>query len=335
MHARHVFALLTLALALGTGCTYDFDQFREQGGSTTPTQDVSGDSGASDTGPRDVGADARVTPDSGGDGGPADAARADGGPADATAPDAADATADASEDMSVEEDMGVVPDPALCGNDVIDPGELCDPCPVCDDMDACTMDSSQGSASTCDQVCSFSQPQAQCISGDGCCPVSCTLADDADCTPDCRLDHTWPQNLKGLEAQLFALLNQGRAQARSCDGATLSGPQPAFTLDPALVIAARCQAEDMAKRNYVSATTPEGDQVDFWVDPTGYDWASLASHVSSAATPQAMVDSWFASPRICARMMDPSYTEAGVGWATAPGTTGGLPRGAHVAAQPR
>jgi len=217
---------------------------------------------------------------------------------------------------------------------MLDPGELCDPCQACDDMNACTTDSSSGSANTCNLVCSFSQPETQCISGDGCCPVACTLANDSDCTPDCSLDHTWPQNLKSLELQLFTAVNRGRSQGRAC-GMQLYPPQPPFILNQDLVIAARCPAEDMAKRNYVSATTPEGDQVDFWVNPTGYNWNQLASHVSSGATPQQMVDGWFASERICERMMNPIYTETGIGWATDPGTTGMLPRGAHIAAQPR
>ena len=341
MHARILSALIVFALA--TGCTYDFDQFRDQTGSVTPGSDAADDSGGggptdlgvTDTGPtlEDTGpTDSGPTPDTGADAG------ADAGPTD-TGVDPADTGTDggmSTEDMGMDAapDMAIVPDPALCGNGVIDPGELCDPCLACDDMNACTTDSSQGSADTCDLVCSFSQPETQCISGDGCCPVSCTLANDSDCTPDCNLDHTWPQNLKNLESQLFTAINQGRSQGRAC-GMQLYPPQPPFILDPQLVLAARCQAEDMAKRNYVSATTPEGDQVDFWVNPTGYNWNQLASHVSSAATPQQMADAWFASERICERMMSPTYTEAGIGWATDPGTTGMLPRGAHIAAQPR
>jgi uncharacterized protein YkwD len=343
MHARLLPALIVSALT--AGCTYDFDQFRDQAGSVNPgadaagTADDSGGAGGADLGPEDTGStvadtgpgDTGPTPDAATDAG-ADTG-ADTGATDAGLMDGGMSTEDAGADAD-EADMGIVPDPALCGNDVIDPGELCDPCPACDDMNACTTDSSQGSADTCDLVCSFSQPETQCISGDGCCPVACTLANDSDCTPDCTLDHTWPQNLKNLELQLFTAINQGRSQGRAC-GRQLYPPQPPFTLDQDLVLAARCQAEDMAKRNYVSATTPEGDQVDFWVNPTGYNWNQLASHVSSAATPQQMVDGWFASVRICERMMSPTYTEAGVGWATDPGTTGMLPRGAHIAAQPR
>ncbi len=137
-------------LALGAGCTYDFDQYRDQTGSTNPDQDAARDSSGEvkpDQGNRDATTDASAAPDTSPmDSGGADVTVADmGGDTHTSDTGLADAgPGDAATDMSVEEDMGVVPDPALCGNNVIDPGELCDPCQACDDMNACTTDSSSG-----------------------------------------------------------------------------------------------------------------------------------------------------------------------------------------------
>lgn len=70
----------------------------------------------------------------------------------------------------------------VCGNGVIEGNEICDGnCPTtCNDNKACTTDKLTGSASTCNAVCS-STPITVCKTGDGCCPTSCTNANDAEC----------------------------------------------------------------------------------------------------------------------------------------------------------
>jgi hypothetical protein len=73
---------------------------------------------------------------------------------------------------------------ATCGNGVLDPGETCDPpgsCPSsCSDGNACTIDSSTGSAAGCNLSCTH-QAISACISGDGCCPAGCNANTDSDC----------------------------------------------------------------------------------------------------------------------------------------------------------
>ena len=74
-------------------------------------------------------------------------------------------------------------DCASCGNDIVELGEICDgdcPAPGCDDLDACTTDSGQGDAATCDLVCD-NQPITQCVGGDNCCPSGCDANSDSDC----------------------------------------------------------------------------------------------------------------------------------------------------------
>lgn len=67
---------------------------------------------------------------------------------------------------------------------MLDEGETCDPpetCPAsCDDGLACTIDELTGSAAYCSAACSTTTIVA-CASGDGCCPVGCDEAADADC----------------------------------------------------------------------------------------------------------------------------------------------------------
>jgi len=78
------------------------------------------------------------------------------------------------------------PPPApRCGDGRVDQGELCDGnCPVCSKPSACVAVTQTGSADTCDLKCSTA-PITLCKSGDGCCPDSCTHANDSDCPAKC------------------------------------------------------------------------------------------------------------------------------------------------------
>ena len=76
----------------------------------------------------------------------------------------------------------------VCGNTILEPGELCDPsesCPSeasCADSSACTAETVSGSAASCDAACVISDITL-CVSGDGCCPSSCTNATEATAPP--------------------------------------------------------------------------------------------------------------------------------------------------------
>ena len=88
--------------------------------------------------------------------------------------------------------------PVPCGNGRLDTGEMCDPaipagmaghCPTladCSDGDACTTDSVQGSAATCDAVCHH-EPITACGPSEGCCPSGggCNHNQDPDCSASC------------------------------------------------------------------------------------------------------------------------------------------------------
>jgi hypothetical protein len=90
-------------------------------------------------------------------------------------------------------DATVDPDCApVCGNAIVEPpAETCDyaagtsACPAaCPAGDACTRVRLEGNAGTCSAAC-VAHPITTCVSGDGCCPSRCTVADDADCPAVC------------------------------------------------------------------------------------------------------------------------------------------------------
>jgi hypothetical protein len=83
---------------------------------------------------------------------------------------------------------------SVCGNAVLETGELCDrgitagksgSCPaVCDDYQACTRDITLGRVWDCTRKC-INEPITRCQGGDGCCPMGCSVQQDADCKATC------------------------------------------------------------------------------------------------------------------------------------------------------
>ena len=58
-------------------------------------------------------------------------------------------------------------------------------CPAsCDDGNACTRDGMSGSAANCNLACT-NVAITMCLAGDGCCPMGCNTANDADCMAVC------------------------------------------------------------------------------------------------------------------------------------------------------
>ena len=74
-----------------------------------------------------------------------------------------------------------------CGNGVVETNEICDgDCPVtCDDSNSCTMDTLNGSSSTCNSTCSYLDVTS-CTNDDGCCAPGCNSLNDNDCSPVCQ-----------------------------------------------------------------------------------------------------------------------------------------------------
>ncbi len=73
-----------------------------------------------------------------------------------------------------------------CGNGVVEGTERCDGNCVseCNDGSACTTDTLQGSAQTCDARCVYTAV-TQCVHSDGCCAPGCNALNDNDCNPTC------------------------------------------------------------------------------------------------------------------------------------------------------
>jgi uncharacterized protein YkwD len=117
---------------------------------------------------------------------------------------------------------------------------------------------------------------------------------------------------------------------------------PALSQDDDLALAAQRHSDDMVARDffdhYAPAPAPYGESPTDRIDATGYDWSRAGENIAAGyRTPREAVTGWLKSAGHCRNVLDPDYTELGVGIATAaatlPGGTGtwtqnfGRPRG--------
>ncbi len=116
--------------------------------------------------------------------------------------------------------------------------------------------------------------------------------------------------------QVLQLVNAARAQARNC-GATSFAAAPALTLNAQLAQAAQGHASDMATQNYFSHTSKDGRTFVQRIAATGYAFRTIGENIAAGqSTPQQVVAGWLQSEGHCRNIMNPSFRELGVGYAT-------------------
>ncbi|MGW1768134.1 CAP domain-containing protein [Streptomyces sp. NPDC002073] len=104
--------------------------------------------------------------------------------------------------------------------------------------------------------------------------------------------------------KVIALANAERARA---------GCAPLRT-DKRLMAAAQAHANDMAKRNYYSHTSPEGRSAGDRMTKAGYRWMRWGENIyKSPRTPSKAMAGWMDSPGHRANILDCRFKDIGVG----------------------
>ena len=127
---------------------------------------------------------------------------------------------------------------------------------------------------------------------------------------------TMSDGMTPVERSLVAATNAARATGRTC------GPYGYFRAAAPLVpngllaIAARSHAGDMASRNFFSHTGSDNSRVGDRVRRVGYAWAAAGENLAAGfADAPAAVAALLRSPDHCRNIMDPAFTQLGVGYA--------------------
>ena len=138
----------------------------------------------------------------------------------------------------------------------------------------------------------------------------------------CGEDNDASGALSGPAAEVVVYTNQARASGARCGGESLA-PAPALEAQGALVIAAQGHADDMASRSYFSHDSLDGTTFDARIRRNGYAGVTLGENIAERQRDaRSVVDGWLNSAGHCANIMNPDFTEIGVGYAS--GSSGPL-----------
>lgn len=99
-------------------------------------------------------------------------------------------------------------------------------------------------------------------------------------------------------------------KARASDGL------PVLTINTTLNKAAQMKATDMVKKGYFAHESPTGVTPWYWFKEAGYNYMHAGENLASGfLTTKNLMKGWIDSPTHKANIMDPQYTEIGIGFA--------------------
>lgn len=124
----------------------------------------------------------------------------------------------------------------------------------------------------------------------------------------------WPGEASAFEVELLDRINEYREAGAIC-GTTPFEPSEPLTMHPSLRCAARVHALDMAARDYVMHTTPEGLGFADRAADAGFD-LSVFGETLAAGLPSAedVAVAWIGRETECVNLMNPDARELGVGF---------------------
>lgn len=122
--------------------------------------------------------------------------------------------------------------------------------------------------------------------------------------------------------RMTAMVNEVRAQGRSCGDLGYFPPAPPLVANTKLAAAAQAHSADMAAHDLFGHTGSNGSEPGQRIKAAGYQWKVWAENVAGGyAGEQATVDQWFASDGHCKNFMSKDLRDIGFGRAENPGST--------------
>jgi uncharacterized protein YkwD len=130
----------------------------------------------------------------------------------------------------------------------------------------------------------------------------------------------WPQDWISAECRVLELVNERRAQGAHCGSEGTFPPADPLSMQPQLREAARLHSQDMGERDYFSHDSPDGPNGDDLlerVEAAGYtNWSFIGENIAAGQdSPDDIMDGWMDSPGHCSNIMNPDFTQIGIGYA--------------------
>ncbi len=118
----------------------------------------------------------------------------------------------------------------------------------------------------------------------------------------------------GVLGEVILLTNEARKVARNC-GDTSHAAVGSLSAQTQLTEAAQGHAEDMARRDFFDHDNPDGTTATQRMRAAGYTGGRTGENIAAGQTSaQSVVDAWLNSPGHCRNIMNPGYTEIGIGY---------------------
>lgn len=115
--------------------------------------------------------------------------------------------------------------------------------------------------------------------------------------------------------RVLELVNQARAKPRKCGDRAFKAAPPVRWNETLAMVALR-HAEDMARHNYFAHSGRDGSTPPRRVERAGYRYRITGENIAAGSTtPEEAVAGWIKSPRHCANLMNPAFTEMGAAYA--------------------
>jgi uncharacterized protein YkwD len=118
-----------------------------------------------------------------------------------------------------------------------------------------------------------------------------------------------------VAAELLQRINLARASARRCGHQSFAAAPP-LRPNALLRVAAEMHAQDMVSHDYFAHQGSDGSTPAQRVSATGYRYQLVGENIAAGPeTAAEAVAGWLASPAHCDNIMDPRFSESGVGYA--------------------
>jgi uncharacterized protein YkwD len=127
-----------------------------------------------------------------------------------------------------------------------------------------------------------------------------------------------PLDAPAVSRRVLELVNEARARPTRCGRQLFDATTP-LKLSTVLGNAALAHSLDMATRGYFEHTGADGSTPASRVTRAGYSWRVVGENLAAGvATPDEAVAGWLQSALHCQNLMDPRFTDMGVGFVVNP-----------------
>lgn len=137
-------------------------------------------------------------------------------------------------------------------------------------------------------------------------------APNAHCAPTAN----WDPSYTKLEEAALVIVNEARAQGRSCGSFGMFAPTAPLTMEPRLRCAARLHSKYMGETKDYGHVTRDGVSYEMRIQAAGYEGLVSENIAAGARSAEEVMDLWLSSAGHCRNIMDPQLTEIGIGYAT-------------------